>query len=125
MSTRALRLTALLLAAVAAVATAPAAAAAARVGRPLFGGWSPIKDVSHPHIQELGGWAVAEHARRVNDGLRFGEVTGGEKQVVSGMNYKLVLDATDADGAVAAYVAFVYEQSWTNTRELMSFELAN
>ena len=76
--------------------------------RPFCGGWGPIKDVSDPHIQELGGWAVAEHARLANDGLRFGEGTGGEQQVVEGMNYKLVLDATDANGAVAAYEAFVY-----------------
>ncbi|PUZ40488.1 hypothetical protein GQ55_9G428300 [Panicum hallii var. hallii] len=123
MSKRALRLAALLLAAVAVAATP--AAVAARVGPPLAGGWSPIKDVSDPHIQELGGWAVAEHARLANDGLRFGEVTGGEQQVVAGMNYKLVLDATDADGAVGAYGAFVYEQAWTNTRELMSFAPAS
>lgn len=99
--------------------------AAARAGQPLAGGWSPIRNVSDPHIQELGGWAVTEHVRRANDGLRFGEVTGGEEQVVSGMNYKLVLDATDADGKVAAYGAFVYEQSWTNTRELVSFAPAS
>ncbi|CAN6289028.1 unnamed protein product [Urochloa humidicola] len=122
MSARALRLAAAMLLAAVAVAAAPAAAA--RAGA-LAGGWGPIKDVSDPHIQELGGWAVAEHARLANDGLRFGEVTRGEQQVVSGMNYKLVLDATGADGTVAAYGAFVYEQSWTNTRELMSFAPAN
>lgn len=98
-------------------------AAAAR--GPLAGGWSPIRNVSEPHIQELGGWAVTEHVRVANDGLRFGEVTSGEQQVVSGMNYRLVLHATDADGDVAAYGALVYEQSWTNTRELMSFASAN
>jgi len=94
MSAKALGLTALLVAVVAVSAVAAAAtpaALAARVGRQLAGGWGPIKDVSDPHIQELGGWAVAEHARRANDGLRFGEVTGGEQQLVSGMNYKLVL----------------------------------
>ena len=128
MSAKALGLTALLVAVVAVSAVAAAAtpaALAARVGRQLAGGWGPIKDVSDPHIQELGGWAVAEHARLANDGLRFGEVTGGEQQVVSGMNYKLVLDATDANGAVAAYEAFVYERSWTNTRELKSFAPAS
>ncbi|RCV44171.1 hypothetical protein SETIT_9G352800v2 [Setaria italica] len=122
MSAPALRLAALLLATVA-IAAAPAAAA--RAGPRLAGGWGPIKDVSDPHIQELGGWAVAEHARRANDGLRFGGVSRGEEQVVSGMNYNLVLDATDANGATAAYGAFVYEQVWTNTRELMSFAALN
>ncbi|WVZ57396.1 hypothetical protein U9M48_007785 [Paspalum notatum var. saurae] len=117
MSTRALLiLTAMLLAAGA------IAAAAVRAG-PRPGGWSAIGDVSDPHIQELGGWAVAEHDRRVGgDGrLRFGEVTSGEEQVVAGMNYKLVLNATDAaDGVVAAYAAFMYERVWTNTRQLSS-----
>ncbi|CAL4931812.1 unnamed protein product [Urochloa decumbens] len=124
MSARALRLAAaaMLLVAAVAVAVAPAAKAA----RPMLaGGWGPIKDVSDPHIQELGGWAVSEHVKLANDGLRFGAVTRGEQQVVSGMNYKLVLDATGADGTVAAYGALVYEQSWTNTRELVSFARAN
>ncbi|CAN6300408.1 unnamed protein product [Urochloa humidicola] len=122
MSARALRLAAAMLLAAVAVTAAPAAAA--RLGA-VAGGWGPIKDVSDPHIRELGGWAVAEHVKLANDGLRFGRVTRGEQQVVSGMNYKLVLDATGADGTVAAHWAFVYEQSWTNTRELMSFTPAN
>lgn len=121
MSTRALLPTLLLLL----VAAAAAAARAGAPARPLAGGWFPIRNVSDPHIQELGGWAVTEHVRLANDGLRFGEVTSGEQQVVSGMNYRLVLDATDADGKLAAYGAFVYEQSWTNTRELVSFASAD
>jgi hypothetical protein len=112
-----------MLLAAAAIAAVPAAAA--RVGPLLVGGWSPIKDVSDPYIQEIGGWAVAEHARRANDGLRFGRVTRGEEQVVAGMNYNLVLDATDANGATAAYGAFVYDQAWTKTRELRSFSALN
>ncbi|CAN6284221.1 unnamed protein product [Urochloa humidicola] len=122
MSARALRLAAAMLLAAIAIAAAPAAAA--RLGE-IVGGWGPIKDVSDPHIQEIGGWAVAEHVKLANDGLRFGGVVSGEEQVVAGMNYKLVLDAKGADGTVAAYRAFVYEQSWTNTRELMSFTPAN
>ncbi|KAJ1296583.1 hypothetical protein BS78_01G312600 [Paspalum vaginatum] len=118
MSTRALLLTAMLLAA------GVVAAAAARVG-PAPGAWRAIGDVSAPHIQELGGWAVAEHDRQAGDGLRFCEVTSGEEQVVAGMNYKLVLDATDADGMVAAYGALVYERPWTNTRQLVSFTPAS
>lgn len=120
MSTRALLL------ATATLLLLVAASAAARAGPPpLAGGWFPISNVSDPHIQELGGWAVAEHVRLANDGLRFGQVTSGEQQVVAGVNYRLNLDTTDADGNLAAYEAFVYERSWTNTRELMSFTAAN
>ncbi|XP_052146862.1 cysteine proteinase inhibitor 8 [Oryza glaberrima] len=106
-----------------------AAAAAAQVGGnrghgPLVGGWSPITDVGDPHIQELGGWAVERHASLSSDGLRFRRVTSGEQQVVSGMNYRLVVSASDPAGATASYVAVVYEQSWTNTRQLTSFKPA-
>ena len=108
-----------------AAAVAVGAARAPSGGRgPLLGGWSPIKDVSDAHIQELGGWALAQHVKLANDGLRFRRVSRGEQQVVSGMNYRLVVDATDASGKSASYVAVVYEQSWTNTRQLTSFKPA-
>jgi hypothetical protein len=83
-------------------------------------GWRPIKDISDPHILEIGRWAVAEHARGADDGLQFVRVTRGKSQMVAGTNYRLVLEAKDANGATAAYDVFVYEV-WTGTRELMSF----
>ncbi|CAN6284220.1 unnamed protein product [Urochloa humidicola] len=98
---------------------------AAYVAPEIVGGWNPIKDVNDPHIQELGGWAVAEHVKKANDGLRFGKVVSGEEQVVSGMNYKLVIEATGRDGKSGTYGAAVYEQEWTKTRQLLAFEPAN
>ncbi|CAL4931814.1 unnamed protein product [Urochloa decumbens] len=112
-------------AAVIALCSVAPAAAAARVAPQIVGGWKPIKDASDPHIQELGGWAVAEHVKKANDGLRFGKVVSGEEQVVSGMNYKLVIEATNGDGKSGTYGAAVYEQEWTKTRQLLSFEPAN
>ncbi|KAL6626468.1 hypothetical protein ACP70R_030194 [Stipagrostis hirtigluma subsp. patula] len=97
---------------------APAAAA-------LVGGWSPIKDVNDPHIQELGGWAVAEHVRQVHDGLQFTKVVSGREQVVSGMNYELVIVVSNGAGKSATYGAVVYEQEWTKTRKLLAFDPAN
>ncbi|GJM94910.1 hypothetical protein PR202_ga11594 [Eleusine coracana subsp. coracana] len=102
-----------------------APAVSARVAPQLLGGWSPITDVNDAHIQELGSWAVAEHVRLVNDGLRFNKVVSGEDQVVSGMNYKLILDVTNADGNDATYGAVVHEQELTKKRQLMSFKPAN
>ncbi|CAN6306137.1 unnamed protein product [Urochloa humidicola] len=90
-----------------------------------IGGWSPIKDVSDPHIQELGGWAVAEHVKKANDGLRFSKVVSGEQQAVSGLNCKLVIEATGRDGKSGTYRAAVYEDEWTKTRQLLEFEPAN
>ncbi|CAN6312201.1 unnamed protein product [Urochloa humidicola] len=98
---------------------------AAYVAPEIVGGWNPIKDVNDPHIQELGGWAVAEHVKKANDGLRFGKVVSGEEQVVSGMNYKLVIEVTGRDGKSVPYGAAVYEQEWTKTRQLLAFEPAN
>ncbi|CAN6305281.1 unnamed protein product [Urochloa humidicola] len=115
-----------LIVATAVVALCSIAPAAAALAEPeIVGGWNPIKDVSDPHIQELGRWAVAEHVKKVNDGLRFGKVVSGEEQVVSGMNYKLVIEATGPDGKSGTYGAAVYEQEWTKTRQLLAFEPAN
>ncbi|KAE8781287.1 cystatin Hv-CPI8 [Hordeum vulgare] len=115
----------LLLLALLAATVAAAAAAAGLGGRgALVGGWGPIPDVKDAHIQELGGWAVEQHASLASDGLRFRRVTRGEQQVVSGMNYRLFVDAADGSGRSAPYVAEVYEQSWTNTRQLRSFKPA-
>lgn len=108
---------------------AVACTSAARLGGrgEMVGGWSPIPDVGDEHIQELGGWALgkAKEARLAGDGLRFRRVVRGEQQVVSGMNYRLVVDAADPKGRSAPYVAVVYEQVWTSTRELTSFKPAS
>ncbi|XP_066378329.1 cysteine proteinase inhibitor 8-like [Miscanthus floridulus] len=90
---------------------------------PLLGGWAPIPDVGDKHIQELGGWALgqAKHQRLAADGLRFRRVVRGEEQVVSGMRYRLYVDAADPAGRTVPYVAVVYEQVWTRTRQLASF----
>ncbi|KAL6648588.1 hypothetical protein ACP70R_012812 [Stipagrostis hirtigluma subsp. patula] len=99
-------------------------AAATPAAALILGGWAPIPDVNDAHIQELGAWAVAEHEKRANDGLRFGSVVSGEQQVVSGMNYRLAVDAVNLAGQHGRYNAAVYEVEWTNTRELESFDKA-
>ncbi|GJN30667.1 hypothetical protein PR202_gb18992 [Eleusine coracana subsp. coracana] len=108
----------ILLLAIAATVSAFAASAAAG----LVGGWQPIPDINDPHVQELGLWAVAEHIKVANERLQFVKVVSGEQQVVSGMNYRLVIDAMNQlVGQDFRYDAAVYEQRWTNTRELVSF----
>jgi hypothetical protein len=94
-------------------------------GTIMFGGLRPLKNIDHPRIKELGEWAVAEHVKRANDGLKFGRVVSGEDQIVAGMNYFLLIQAINGDGENGIYKARVYEQSWTNTRELVSFGPAN
>ncbi|KAL6637627.1 hypothetical protein ACP70R_025199 [Stipagrostis hirtigluma subsp. patula] len=117
----------LLLLSLAAVAVGPSRAAPlGRRGGPLAGGWSPIEDVGDARIQELGRWALAQakRARLAGDGLQFLRVARGEQQVVSGMNYRLFVVAAEPSGRSAPYVAVVYEQVWTSTRELTSFKPA-
>jgi cystatin-C len=114
----------LLLLALLAATLAVTAALGGRGDGPIVGGWYPISNVKDPHIQELGGWAVTQHAKLASDRLQFRRVTRGEQQVVSGKNYRLFVDAVDGAGRSAPYVAVVYEQSWTRTRRLTSFKPA-
>ncbi|KAL6900745.1 hypothetical protein ACP4OV_005421 [Aristida adscensionis] len=126
----------LLLTLLAAVAVGPSRAAQAQaLGRPaggrvprptLAGGWFQIEDVRDAHIQELGGWALAEaqRTRLAAAGLLFRRVLRGEQQVVAGMNYRLVVDAAYPSGRGVPYVAVVFEQAWTHTRNLTSFKPA-
>uniref|UniRef100_A0A0D3FFA7 Cysteine proteinase inhibitor n=1 Tax=Oryza barthii TaxID=65489 RepID=A0A0D3FFA7_9ORYZ len=58
-----------------------------------------------------------------SDELTFHRVTGGEQQVVSGMNYRLEIEAASGGGDVTgSYGAVVFEQEWSNTRKLISFD---
>jgi hypothetical protein len=75
------------------------------------GGWEAIPDVMDPHIQELGSWAVAEHTKETNEGLTFIKVVSGKQQVVSGMNYRLIIEMANGPTSNSMYDVVVYEQS--------------
>uniref|UniRef100_A0ACD5YUW1 Uncharacterized protein n=1 Tax=Avena sativa TaxID=4498 RepID=A0ACD5YUW1_AVESA len=101
-------------------------AAAARCdgsyGTPIEDGWEPIPYINDQHIQELGGWAVSEFLKHSNCLIKFSKVVSGKEQIVSGMNYALVIDASDVgSGKLGRYNAEVYEQEWTKTRKLIFF----
>lgn len=87
----------------------------------LRGGWTPIKNLADPHVKELGGFAVAEHDKAANDGLKFVKVVKGDRQVVAGVNYRLVLEVKDAKGEVIKYQAVVWEKAASGSRQLTSF----
>ncbi|KAF8774982.1 hypothetical protein HU200_005030 [Digitaria exilis] len=88
---------------------------------------NPIKDVRNPYIQELGGWAVSEYLRQSHsDGLLYGQVTSCEQYnayKLTGVNYNLVLDAMDTTATVKNYRAIVLIKR-RGTRVLKSFQLA-
>ncbi|KAL6634766.1 hypothetical protein ACP70R_027437 [Stipagrostis hirtigluma subsp. patula] len=66
------------------------------------GGWFPIPNINDAHVQELGGWAVAEHNKKANDRLKFNRVVSGDEQVVAGLKYRFVIDASNPDGQYEA-----------------------
>ncbi|KAK9267188.1 hypothetical protein L1049_009608 [Liquidambar formosana] len=87
----------------------------------IIGGWEPIKNVSDPHVREIGEFAVTEHNKEAKEELAFESVVKGETQLVSGTNYRLVLAAKDG-GASNNYEAVVWEKIWTGFRNLTSFK---
>ena len=72
----------------------------------ILGGYTPIKDINDPHVQELGEFAVTVHNSRAGTKLNFLKVIYGETQVVNGINYKLVIELLHG----ALYEAVVYEK---------------
>ncbi|MQM02766.1 hypothetical protein Taro_035539 [Colocasia esculenta] len=85
------------------------------------GGYQPIRNVKDPHVQKIGKFAVEEHNKQAGKALVFVRVVSGEQQVVVGTNYKLVIEAKDAD-VTKTYEAVVYDKSWEKVRDLTSFE---
>ncbi|KAI4993213.1 hypothetical protein ZWY2020_007526 [Hordeum vulgare] len=85
------------------------------------GGWEHIGNIKDPRIQRLGKWAVAEHVKQARDRLRFSKVVLGTVQVVSGFNYRLLVQALDGAGKKGAYKAEVYEEAAGKGRKLVSF----
>ena len=91
----------------------------------IYGGWNPIDNIDEAEIQRPGEWAVSEHVKWANGGLKFVKVVSGEEQQVAVMNYSLVIHAVNGHGKHVTYKARVYDRSWTNTRELVSFRRGN
>lgn len=87
----------------------------------MVGGWKPIEDVKDPHVVEIGEFAVNEYNKKEKKGLVLNEIVSGESQVVSGINYKLVLDAKDGSSN-GKYEAIVWEKVWIGYRNLTSFK---
>ncbi|KAJ1262001.1 hypothetical protein BS78_09G073100 [Paspalum vaginatum] len=85
---------------------------------------SPI-DVNKPYIQELARWAVAEHVKQANDGIKFNKVVGAQMQEGIGITYHLIIDTFDRAGKEAKYLAVVHERDWRDQTTLLSFTQVN
>lgn len=94
----------------------------------LDGKWQPIKNVTDPHVQDLGTWAVVKLGMVTNYRLRFKQVVSGEVQIVTeGMNYRLDVQVSRMDEKEAMYKAGVLETDtpFSTIRKLVSFARAN
>ncbi|CAE6025909.1 unnamed protein product [Arabidopsis arenosa] len=89
-----------------------------------LGSWSPISDVKDPHIVKIGEFAVSEYNKQSKSGLKFVTVVSGESQVVSGVNYRLVVAANDGTNPSKNYEAIVLEKPWLKSMNLTSFKPA-
>ncbi|KAL2473500.1 Cysteine proteinase inhibitor 5 [Forsythia ovata] len=86
----------------------------------VLGGYKPIDNPNDPTVIEIAKFAVDEHNKEAKTNLKFQRVVKGEKQLVHGLNYKLVISAVDG-AAAQNYVAVVYDKPWENF-SLTSFE---
>ncbi|OEL36223.1 hypothetical protein BAE44_0002759 [Dichanthelium oligosanthes] len=87
------------------------------------GGWIPIPNINDPVVQNLGGWAVSEHVKQTNDGLKFQKVVSGDQLVAAGLQLRIIIDALSRDGKDGRYHAVVFQQG--RVRKLVSFGPAN
>ncbi|KAF5750053.1 hypothetical protein HS088_TW03G00383 [Tripterygium wilfordii] len=95
-------------------------AAAISEGQNAGGGWSPIRNLTYPHVKDIVVLTLSEHNKAAKTTLKLKSILKGEEQVVSGMNYKLVLCATEGT-ATGNYLAVVYDITWESYRSLTEF----
>ncbi|XWS15478.1 hypothetical protein CRYUN_Cryun34aG0004100 [Craigia yunnanensis] len=92
----------------------------AKAEKVLLGGWTPIENITDPHVTEIAEFAVTEYNKQSKTTLKLLKVVKGETQVVAGLNYKLLLNATDG-AATNLYQAVVWEKAWEHYMNLTSF----
>ncbi|GAU17633.1 hypothetical protein TSUD_255080 [Trifolium subterraneum] len=85
----------------------------------MLGGWNPIDDINDPEVTEIANFAVTEFNKQTGATLKFKKVIKGESQLVSGMNYRLIISTSNSIPNV--YNAFVYDCPWDHVRNLTSF----
>ncbi|CAA7043354.1 unnamed protein product [Microthlaspi erraticum] len=90
------------------------------------GGYGPIEDIKDHGVDVIAKFAVSEFNKQNNSKLKFHTVVSGELQVVSGVNFRLVLNVSDEeDGGCKTYEAEVYEQLYGDSMVLMYFKPVN
>ena len=75
-----------------------------------LGGWTPLPNPRAPEIVNIARFAVSEHNKQANTSLVLDSVLKGYTQVVNGLNYRLILSATDERPKPNNYEAIVYSK---------------
>ncbi|CAL4888759.1 unnamed protein product [Urochloa decumbens] len=88
-----------------------------------FGGLYPI-DINNSHVQELARWAVSEHVKQANDGIKFNKLVSGNQRVgrLGIITFDLIIDAWNNNGKGARYEALLDKRYWWGKRTLLSFK---
>ena len=85
----------------------------------IYGGYTPIRNISDLHVQELGEFSMTVYNSQAGRNLKFLKVISDETQVVDGINYRLVILVIEGIIVVPPmkYEAVVYEE-----RDLSSYK---
>ncbi|KAL8097543.1 cysteine proteinase inhibitor 4-like [Apium graveolens] len=89
----------------------------------LLGDYVPIKDTSPPEIQAIAKFAVCKHNNEAKKSITYLKIVKGEKQVVAGIYYRLIIEAKDVNEMLQHYEAIVYVKAGTDSKKLVSFGL--
>ncbi|XP_047943138.1 cysteine proteinase inhibitor 1-like [Salvia hispanica] len=84
------------------------------------GGWKPIGNPNAAQVVAVANFAVAEYNKEKKTSLVLVSVEKGESQVVSGINYRLLISAKDG-AAEKTYSTVVYS-SLAGSISLRSFD---
>jgi hypothetical protein len=79
--------------------------------------------VNDEGVRDAAAFAVQEQSRVSGDTIQLVSIVSVTQQVVSGMNYSLVLHIT-RNGTAEQATAGVYSQPWTSTTQLTGWSSA-
>ncbi|KAK8618257.1 hypothetical protein V6N13_132257 [Hibiscus sabdariffa] len=85
------------------------------------GVWYPIRNINDPYVTQLAEFAVYEYNIQSNASLTLVVVESGDTRVASGVNFRLLLKATDGT-LTKDYRAVVWENVLTDSRKLILFQ---
>ncbi|KAI4321128.1 hypothetical protein MLD38_034548 [Melastoma candidum] len=86
------------------------------------GGWTSVKSLDDPHLKEIAEFAVHEYNKQLKASLSLTRVVEAETQIVSGMNYRIVIDVEEGKGGSKRYEAVVWEKPSDHSMKLTSFK---